>query len=70
MDDNENQGVKTKRPPVKCDGVDYSPEGIEALREELIAMRGRAFGNWPEGIEDTVVLSHAIALLAYLKEVV
>lgn len=48
----------------KVEGIDYSPEGIVGLREALIAMRGRAMGNWPEGIDDTVVLSHAIALMA------
>ena len=52
----------------KVEGVDYSPEGIEALRDALIELRGGAFKAWPEGIDATLVLSHAIAVLADYKE--
>jgi Zn ribbon nucleic-acid-binding protein len=52
----------------QVEGIDYSPEGIEELRQELIVQRGEAMKAWPEGIHATVVLSHLIALLADYKE--
>lgn len=53
--------------PLQVDGVDYSPEGIEALRQELIAHRDTALGMNEFGY--AVTMSHVIALLAYLGEV-
>lgn len=53
---------------IRVDGVDYSPEGIEAIREVLIEQRKAAMDAWPEGIQATVLLSHLIALLADYKE--
>ena len=48
------------------EGIDYSPEGIESAREELITLRDGALEQaeflW------AVILSHAIALLADYKE--
>ena len=55
--------------PTKIDGIDYSPEGIRALREDVIVYRDRAIAAMPEGAEMAVVLSHVVALLAYLAEV-
>lgn len=52
--------------PLKVDGVDYSPEGIEELRRELARFRDEAMTQGAFG--PAVVLSHAIALLAYLAE--
>lgn len=46
------------------DGFDYSPTGIRALRDEVIAMREARMTEWPEGIQDSVTLTHVIALLA------
>jgi len=54
--------------PTKVEGIDYTPEGIEELRQDIIAMRDSQFAHWPEGINATVVLTHATALLAYLAE--
>lgn len=56
--------------PTKINGIDYTPAGIEALREDLIVYRNRALNAMPEGAQMAVVLSHALALLAYLKELV
>jgi len=56
--------------PLKVEGVDYTPAGINALREDLIQMRDEQFHHWPEGINATLVLSHTLALLAYLAELV
>lgn len=53
---------------MKVEGVDYSPEGIRALREDVIVYRDRALAAMPEGAEMAVVLSHVIALLSYLAE--
>jgi hypothetical protein len=58
----------TDNKPIQVEGIDYTPEGIESVREALVEYRSRAMANWPEGIEMTLVLSHAIAQLAYLKE--
>lgn len=52
----------------RIDGIDYTPEGIEALREDVIVYRNRAIDAMPEGAQMAVVLSHVIALLAYLVE--
>jgi hypothetical protein len=54
--------------PIKVEGIDYTPEGIEALRADVIKLRDSQYAHWPESIEATLVLSHAIALLAYLRE--
>lgn len=45
-------------------GVDHSPEGIEALRQEIMSLRDDAIHSGEFGIG--TVLSHNIALLAYL----
>jgi hypothetical protein len=52
----------------RIDGIDYSPEGIEALREDVIVYRDRAIADMPAGAQMAVVLSHVLALLAYLAE--
>lgn len=52
----------------QVDGVDYSPEGIEAIRQEVIKWRDNSYDQWPQAIEFTVASSHVIALLAHLKE--
>ena len=54
--------------PFKVEGVDYSPEGIADLRAALVEMRGATFSHWPEAIDHTVVLTHAIAILSYTIE--
>ena len=53
---------------IRVEGIDYSPDGIEVVRRELGELRGGAFKAWPEGIDATLILSHAIALLADYKE--
>lgn len=50
----------------KVEGVDYSAEGIESVRQELISYRDSALEVANFGA--AVVLSHTIAYLAYLKE--
>jgi hypothetical protein len=48
------------------DGVDYTPEGIEQVRTELVVVRNAALDV---GHMDLAVLfSHTLALLAELKE--
>lgn len=57
--------------PFKVEGVDYSSDGIEELRLELIEWRGKVMTRWsfdPEAIDETAKLTHVIALLAYLAE--
>src|SRR6185503_6463682 len=54
--------------PEKMDGIDYTPAGIDALREDVIVYRDRAIDAFPEGIQMALTLSHAIALLAYLRD--
>jgi hypothetical protein len=53
--------------PFQVDGVDYSPAGIEALRQELVTHRDHALALNEFGY--AVTMSHVIALLAYLIEV-
>lgn len=55
--------------PFKVEGVDYTPDGVENLRQELIRFRDNSMEQWPEAIPFTVAMTHTIALLAYLKEV-
>jgi hypothetical protein len=43
-------------------------DSTDKVREELIKLRDSYFKHWPEAIAATVLLSHAIALLAYLMK--
>lgn len=52
----------------EVEGIDYSPEGIEALRAELVQMRDEAMKHWPESIDFTLILTHTVALLAHLAD--
>lgn len=54
--------------PFKVEGVDYSPEGIEGVRLDLIGLRNDAMQHNAFGVG--MMLSHVIALLAHLKELV
>ena len=54
---------------MKIEGIDYTIEGIESVRKELVGMRDNSMKQWPEAIPVTVLLSHVIALLAYLIDV-
>lgn len=54
--------------PFKVDGVDYSPEGIESIRQEIISLRNTALQV--NNFQAAVILSHNIAYLAYLKELI
>jgi hypothetical protein len=61
--------VRPPEPPTtpkrhRVEGIDYSPEGIVALREELIAFRGQAYEQLPGAAGFIVVMTHTIALLA------
>lgn len=56
--------------PGKVAGIDYTSEGIEDIRQQLSGFREEAMNQWPEGIRVTVVLTHAIVLLSYLKDLV
>ncbi len=49
------------KPPTETDS-------IESLRDAMIKRRNEAMKNWPEGINDSVLFSHVIAILAYAKE--
>ena len=52
--------------PTKIEGVDYSPEGIKALQQELIKMRVMFMENGAaEFAREIIVLSHTIAILDY-----
>ena len=52
----------------KVDGIDYTPEGIRRVREDLIQARDKSYEQWPEAIPFTVLASHIIALLADYAE--
>lgn len=52
--------------PFKVDGIDYSRESVEAIRQDLIELRGAYVTKWNIGIVG--LLSHTIAILAYLNE--
>lgn len=55
----------------KVEGIDYTPEGIEALRIDVIKMRDTALSCEPvPDFHTSVILSHTVALLAYLIELV
>lgn len=47
------------------EGVDYTPEGIEAVRQELAEHRNHALGIGE--MRYAVLMTHTIALLAELK---
>lgn len=53
---------------IEFDGHVYTPQDIDDLRSDLIIYRDRAIDNFPAGIEMSVVLSHAIAVLAVIKD--
>lgn len=52
----------------KVEGVDYSKEGILALREDVIKLRDEAMKQWPHGIPESVMLSHVAAVLHWVVE--
>lgn len=52
----------------KVDGIDYSPAGIRAVRDEVIGIRDSSFGQWPEAIPFTLLFTHVIALLENYAE--
>jgi len=54
---------------MRVEGVDYSPEGIEALRQEWIGVRGEAMKQLPDSAGFVVFATHTIALLADYIEV-
>ena len=54
--------------PMKVEGIDYTPAGIEALRQEMIRYRDEALRQDEFGV--AVTLSHTIAILAYTVELV
>lgn len=60
-------GSVLKSRPLQIDGIDYTKDGIENVRQTLIAMRVACFeaGDW----DGAAFTSHVIALLAYLIEV-
>lgn len=47
---------------VRVDGVEYTPQGVEAVRNEVIALRNAALKQ--NNFEWSAVLSHAIVYLA------
>lgn len=49
---------------VFVDGVDYSPDGISALRDELINVRAEAMKQLPDSAGFVILITHTIALLA------
>lgn len=51
---------------MKVDGIDYSPEGIEDIRKQIIILRNGAMEQ--NEFEWIVILTHAVALLGYLSE--
>ncbi len=55
-------------PHINVDGVDYTREGIENVRAELIKMRDESMKQWPDAIPISLLLSHTLALLARLAE--
>lgn len=52
---------------VFVEGVDYSAEGIEALRQQAIEWRNEAYAQMPESAGFVVGISHVIAVLHYAK---
>lgn len=61
--------TEKKPKPTKVDGVDYSPAGIRQLRDDLIIRRDDELGRTPmPNFNLIVMLTHVIALLAYLAE--
>lgn len=51
---------------VEVEGVDYSPEGIEQIRGELVEHRNHALTLGE--MRYAVLMSHVVVLLARLKE--
>lgn len=53
---------------IRVDGVDYSPEGIEVTRHEMIGVRDEAMKQLPDSADFVILSSHIIALLADYRE--
>ena len=64
----ENGGIDAGM--IAVEGVDYSTDGIESVRQDLIRYRDASIDQWPDAIPVTLTLSHAIALLARMRELV
>lgn len=50
----------------RVDGVEYTPEAVESVRQEVIALRDEALGQ--AEMHWAVLLSHTIAYLSEYKE--
>ncbi len=50
------------------DGVDTTTEGVKALRDEVIKLRDASMRKWPDTIEETVILTHVIVVLAQYQD--
>ena len=59
---------REKMAPFKVEGIDYTPEGIESVRGAMIEFRDAALNAGH--MEVAVTISHVLALLAYLKDLV
>jgi hypothetical protein len=59
-----------RNPGTRVDGVDYSWEGINDLRREIIRYRNQAMGQMPGAAEVIVVFTHVIVMLHYLMEII
>ena len=57
----------------QVEGVDYTPDGIRALREDCIRIRNESVRQWaadPSVINFTVLMTHVIAHLSNYAEMV
>ena len=53
---------------IRVDGIDYSPEGIEVTRQEMIGVRDEAMKQLPDASGFVILASHIIAMLADYRE--
>ncbi len=51
--------------PPEVDGVSFTPDAIEDVRQEIIVLRNTALGDKDPYL--AVILTHAIVMLARLK---
>lgn len=49
----------------EVEGIDYTPAGIEELRQQCIEWRNEAYRQMPESASFIVGISHVIAILHY-----
>jgi len=49
---------------IRVEGIDYSSQGVQLVREAIIMLRDAGYQHLPKSADSIVLFTHVIALLA------